>query len=475
MAHERSRAALYHGPVRQAVLNYIERHQLLRPGDRLGVAVSGGADSVALLRLLLEVKAELGLVLSVVHFNHQLRGEESVADERFVSDLAASHNLEIHLSEADTTRVAREKELNVEAAARELRYSFFGQLIQKGTLDKVATAHTLDDQAETVLLRVMRGTGTSGLAGIHPRLVVGPKTQDWSGIVRPFLGVRRAAIEAFLRDQQQPWCTDSTNSETIFTRNRLRHELLPQIASSFNPEIVDALANLAEIARGEDEFWSSETAEAFVQVYRGQQLDVPELLKLPLALQRRVLRLAAIQSGATLDFHHSERILQQLRKPSGQVELPQGFRAVLSGRTLQFEATQLQAKPCSYSYRLPVPGIVEVTELGLRVSASVIAEPESATRYNGEPSLALERLPQELLLRNWRPGDRFWPAHTRAARKVKELLQDRHLPARQKALWPVAVAGDDIVWMRGFPVASPYVARQGKAVVIEAVPLTPGR
>jgi len=453
--------------------SFVEKHALLRPGDRVGVAVSGGADSVALLRALLQLRAELGIVLFVVHFNHKLRGEESDRDEAFVRNLASEHNLEIHVSEGDTRQFAREKELSLEAAARELRYSYFGKLVKDGVLDKIATAHTLDDQAETVLLRIIRGTGTSGLTGIHPRLVVGPKVADWKGIIRPLLLTRRSEIESYLCESHQEWCTDSTNSETVFTRNRLRHQLLPWIARDFNPEIVDSLANLAEIARAEDEFWSSETAEVFVRVHRNQQIDVPELLKLPLALQRRVLRLAAIQAGATLDSHHSERILD-LIGGAGKIELPNGFQAVLEGKSLRFEANQPMAKPCGYSFPLPIPGEVELAELGIRVRA-VITELRAGTRYNNEPGLGLEHLPAELLVRNWRPGDRFWPTHTRSAKKVKELLQEKHLPPRERALWPVAVASDEIVWMRGFPVCSKLAVRQGKAVLIETEPLTPGR
>jgi tRNA(Ile)-lysidine synthase len=451
---------------------YVARHRLLKPGDRVGVAVSGGPDSVALLRVLLEMRADLGSVLSVVHFNHKLRSHESDGDEQFVRALAATHGLEIHASDAETARFAREKEFSIEAAARELRYAFFGRLIQQGTLDKVATAHTLDDQAETVLLRVFRGTGTSGLAGIHPRVLVGPKGAEWKGIVRPLLSTRRAEIGSYLHDIAQPFRTDSTNSETTFTRNRLRHDFLPQIAKAFNPELVEALSNLAEIARAEDELWSPETAEAFVRVHRNQRLIIGELLSLTLALRRRVLRLAAIQAGATLNFHHSERILDQLEKAHGQVELPNGFRAVLESGTLRFEASEPQAKPCGYSYWLPIPGKVDLAGLGISVRTFVVTEADGLSRYNDAPRLALDRLPPELLLRNWRPGDRFWPVHTRAAKKVKELLQERHLPAREKALWPVIVAGDQIVWMRDFPAATEFVARDGKAVVIETDPLS---
>src|SRR6185369_4687959 len=173
---------------------------LLRPGDRLGVAVSGGADSVALLRALLELRSELGVVLSVVHFNHKLRSDESDTDEAFVRDLAAAHQLDLHSSEANTRRFAREKDLSLEAAARDLRYAFFGRLIKEGRLNKIATAHTLDDQAETVLLRIFRGTGTSGLAGIQPQLKVANGT-----IIRPLLQTRRADLRTYLETIQQPW------------------------------------------------------------------------------------------------------------------------------------------------------------------------------------------------------------------------------------------------------------------------------
>jgi tRNA(Ile)-lysidine synthase len=444
---------------------------LFKPGDRLGVAVSGGADSVALLRTLMEFRAELGLVLAVVHFNHKLRGLESEEDERFVTELARVYDLPLHRAEADTKTFAREKALSIEAAARELRYAFFGKLIKDGVLDKVATAHTLDDQAETVLLRIIRGTGTSGLAGILPRLKAGE-----GAIVRPLLQTRRAEIVAYLKQIGLEWREDSTNTETVFTRNRLRHELLPQIAGSFNPEIVDSLASLAEIARAEDEYWASATAEAFVRCYRSNAIDLEEFSGLPLALQRRVLRLAAIQKGASLDFSHTERILGLLRAPRSReertVELPGGFRARVRGAELELTTDEPQAKPCGFSYLLPIPGEIAIPELGLKIRATLVTEADSNDRYNDGDKLAIGRLSTPLTLRNWRPGDRFWPAHTRSEKKVKELLQDRRVPSREKSLWPVALAGDEIIWMRGFPGSARYAARPNEpAVVLEELSL----
>ena len=444
---------------------------LIRPGDRLGVAVSGGADSVALLRLILEQRAQLGIVLSVIHFNHKLRGDESEADQAFVRELAADHQLEYHSSEADTRRFAREKELSLEAAARDLRYAFFGKLIKEGRLDKVATAHTLDDQAETVLLRIFRGTGTSGLAGIQPLLKVSE-----GSIIRPLLQTRRADLRSYLEAIQQPWREDSSNSDAAFTRNRVRRELLPLIEQSFNPDIAEALANLAEIARAEDELWAAQTAEAFIQRYRGDHIYIRELLKLPLALRRRVLRLAAIQNGLTLDFLHGERILEVAAQPNRKtIELPNGFRAEIENGSLTFHTDQPQAKSCGFSYKLELPGEVAIPELRLRLSARLVTATDSSDGYNDDHRLALARLTPHLVIRNWRPGDRFWPAHTRSEKKVKELLQERHLPAREKSLWPVALADDQLVWMRGFPVSTRHVASHETAVVIEELPLASDR
>jgi tRNA(Ile)-lysidine synthase len=453
---------------------------LFNPGDRLGIAVSGGADSVALLRTLLERRAELGLVLSIVHFNHKLRGDESDLDERFVTDLAREYDLPLYGSEADTKTFAREKALSIEAAARDLRYSFFGKLIKERRLDKVATAHTLDDQSETVLLRIIRGTGTSGLAGILPRLKVGK-----GAIVRPLLHTRRAEIVSYLKERNQSWHEDSTNSETIFTRNRLRHEVLPRLAA-FNPEITASLSNLAEIARVEDEYWASATADAFVRCYRANAIEVTEFLKLHQALQRRVLRLAAIQKGANLDFEHTEQILKILQAPPSReqrtIELPQGFRAVLTGPQLLITTDEPQPKPCGFNYALPIPGEVTIRELRLLLRAELVTGvtastprsgyPISDDAYNDDHQLAIGRLTTPLTVRNWRPGDRFWPAHTRSEKKVKDLLQDRRVPSREKSLWPVVLAGDQIVWMRGFPVSSSHAAKAGEqAVVFVEVPL----
>src|SRR5215469_2563933 len=240
-----------------------------RPGMRLGVAVSGGADSVALLRRLAELWQELGLVLTVLHVHHGIRGAEADADASFVEELAGSLGLRFLRHDVDTlARVESERE-TVEEAARKLRYAWFEDMLSRRELDAVATAHTLDDQAETVLLKLLRGAWTDGLSAIHPIVQIqheaGSPNQRSGRILRPFLQTRRSDIESWLRSQDQPWREDSTNADTTYTRNRIRHELLPQLRT-FNPSIDQTLANLAELAREEESRWQIELTRILPQL-----------------------------------------------------------------------------------------------------------------------------------------------------------------------------------------------------------------
>src|SRR5260221_20942 len=224
---------------------------MLRPGDRVGVAVSGGADSVALLLLLLELREKLGVVLSVVHFNHKLRGRASDGDEKFVAKLAAKHGLEFHSASVYVAKKAKEERANLEDAARRARYDYFRSLAESGVCGRVAVAHTADDQAETVLAHLLRGTGLAGLGGIHP--VAGP-------VIRPLLGVRRDELRNILRAGKQTWREDATNRDTKRMRARIRKKLLPLLEKQLQPSIVEHLTSLAELAQ-EDEAFLDAVAE----------------------------------------------------------------------------------------------------------------------------------------------------------------------------------------------------------------------
>jgi tRNA(Ile)-lysidine synthase len=455
---------LYHSSVRglaERLLGTIRKRDLIRAGDRVAVAVSGGADSVALLLLLLELRGELGIVLSVAHVNHKLRGEESDEDERFVAELARRHDLELMVRAAP---VLRERAAGIEAAARALRYGFFCELARAGRVAKIATAHTLDDQAETVLLRMFRGTGIRGLAGIHPRLILEDEGRASGEVVRPLLEVRRAELQEFLRARGQEWREDSSNRDPSFLRNRVRLAVLPVLKESFGELAAENLADLAEIARAEEEHW--ERGHPEVRAAEGD-LKVASLLDLPLAARRRLVRnwLEANAGSRSVSFRVIEDVLGLAAGAAGRtLELPGGRVLRRAQRELRWE-TAGDPQPADYEYVLPVPGSVEVCELGVRIEAALTdwdSVPESERQQVLDPG----KLSGQMRVRNWRAGDRFWPANTRQPKKVKELLSDRHAVGTEKKLWPVIEAGGELVWMRGFaPPAAVQPVRGASRVI----------
>ncbi len=588
----------------ERVLEPIRRQELLRAGDRVGVAVSGGIDSVALLRLLLELRSELGIVVSVVHFNHGLRGAESAADQEFVAELARGHGLEFFVAGGDVAQLAAQEGSGVEAAARELRYEFFRGLLGSGEnvrdlstsgaeaqnlqasyrsagsaapphsedhsridLDKIATGHTLDDQAETLLMRVIRGTVLRGLGGIYPRILVEREDEEDHGeIVRPLLGIRRRELERDLVEIKQPWREDLSNADSRFTRNRVRRLVLPLLEREFNPAVVENLAELAEIARDEEDYWENEIsgwlgtvvqwsqpewtrglpgfegAPALVQIQlpnpsnpssanefedtqgisprgvaetpRGASGDTggqgvlrsaqddsdlleqpgpaimnasvsrPWLLTEPRAVQRRVVKAIGDEAGIPLEFKHIEEILRFAAEdgpPGKELSLPLGWKIRREPEAMVFLTPDLrrQERISDYEYGLAVPGRVVVAELGVvfealqvvREDGSEIAPEAEIAEYNPQGLLRAELLRRRLVVRNWRPGDRFWPAHTKAPKKIKELLQERHVAQPERRLWPVIVSGEEIVWMRGFPVPARLRAEAGQqAVLVREMP-----
>jgi tRNA(Ile)-lysidine synthase len=305
----------------------------IHPGDRISTAVSGGADSVALLLSLHAAnhakRDALGVGLSAVHVHHGLRGAEADADQQFVHDLCASLNIPLHIRQTSVPdRIAQTGE-TIEEAARAVRYDFFTALITSGRVDTVLTAHTLDDQSETVLMKLLRGAWTEGLGGIHPLVAVPiPSNPKRPGqILRPLLQIRRSEIESYLNQLNQPWRTDSTNSDSAFTRNRIRHQVLPLLREE-NPSLDQTLSNLAELAREEESRWQSELNRLLPQILlpgkpvRGGgravstnpaqssiAIEIERLRAFDPALRRRVVRAAARQLGARLSFDETSRLL----------------------------------------------------------------------------------------------------------------------------------------------------------------------
>lgn len=303
----------------------------LRAGDRVCVAVSGGADSVALLRALYAANAAprlaLGVGLSAVHLHHGIRGDEADGDEAFVQQLCSRLEIPLHLEQADVPARSAAAGESLEEAARNARYELFHRLLRSGEADTILTAHTMDDQTETVLLKLLRGAWTEGLGGIHPIVVVPVPGKPAGRIVRPLLCTRRQEVEAYLQALDQPWRDDSTNADPLYTRNRLRHQLLPQLRE-FNPSLDGAISNLSELAREDEARWQAELDRVLPQLLlpgkpvRGGgravgtgpglgslALEIERLRSLDPSLRRRVLRAAARRLGARISFAETSRLL----------------------------------------------------------------------------------------------------------------------------------------------------------------------
>ncbi len=434
---------------------------LLKPGLRLAVGLSGGADSVALLRALDERKAELGLVLHAAHLHHGLRGEEADADLEFCRSLAASLGIPFHEARVDTAAEARAKSRTIEEAARHLRYAWFRQLLCEGpphavALDAIATAHTLDDQAETVLAKFLRGAWTEGLSGIHPVLEF-PEGR----ILRPLLSATRAQVEAYLRELGQGWREDSSNRHLTFNRNRIRHELLP-LLETWNPRLREHLAEMAALARDEETWWQAEVAKIAPQLIlpgrpvrgggraasQGVAVDTTRFAALLPALQRRLLRHAAEQLGSALDFDSTEalRTLALFGRAGQKLELAGGLRAERTPRELRLIAGPIstigKAVEEPPEYCIPIPGEVRAGQFGIRLRIDIAGAP-------GNGAAPEPRRPQTARLRNWKAGDKVRLRYSSSPRKVKEVLERLRVTGSARAIWPVLELGGRIVWMQG--------------------------
>jgi tRNA(Ile)-lysidine synthase len=424
---------------------------LLKPGLRLAVGLSGGADSVALTRALRERSKELGLVLSVAHLHHGLRGAEADGDLEFARGLAAELGLPFHEARVDAGAAAKEHGETIEEAARRLRYRWFRELMASGEVEAVATAHTRDDQAETVLAKFLRGAWTEGLSGIHPVVEFAE-----GRILRPLLGTMRTEVEAYLGALGQGWREDSSNRHLTFTRNRIRHELLP-LLEGWNPRLREHLAQMAELARDEEAWWTAEVARVAPQLLltgrpvrgggraagEGLAIDVTRLTALPLALQRRLLRHATEQLGAAVDFPATEamRLLAVEGRAGQKLELAAGLRGERTQRELRLSIVAAwEAKGLAIpEYEVGIPGEVTAEAFGVRLRIEVI-----------DPKVAAED--RVAILRNWKPGDRVLLRHSSGPRKATEILERLRVTGSGRRVWPVLELDGRIVWMRGVEV-----------------------
>lgn len=460
-----------------SVRRTIRDHRLLPHGTRVAVALSGGADSVALLFLLRDIAGAEGVhVAGAVHLNHQLRGADADADEAFCRELAHALALPIDVERVDVARRARETAASIEHAAHTERHAFFDRAAARLGATAVAVAHTKDDQAETFLLRLLRGAGPRGLSGMHPRAGL---------VVRPLLETSRSDVRDFLRERRITFREDASNADLEIPRNRIRHELLPLLDERFAPGIVDVLVREAAIAREDAAFLDAAAQRAAERLTskgaREVTLDVAALLAEPAAIARRVIRLAQQMVAGPhrfVGFDATEAVRRfVVSKSTGQLDLP-GHRVNRRGSHVVLTGSRGREKPPpapDFLYQLQVPGRVLVPEAFCAISADMKGVPFGRgldeLLQAGERNEALidaGRLAGPLSVRNRRPGDTFRPLGLGGRKKLQDFFVDAKIDRFAREIAPVIIdAAGRIVWVAGHALAEEFkVTNATKDVVI---------
>lgn len=424
-------------PLAERLLLHLRRTGLLPEGARCLVALSGGGDSVALLHLLAELREPLGIELCAAHLDHGLR-EESREDRHFARELCRGMGIPFAAARFDVRAHARLRGLSVEAAGRELRYRFLRQAQRRLGASAILTAHTADDQAETVLLRVLSGTGVSGLAAIRPRR--GP-------VRRPLLPFTREELRAYLRAAAHAWREDASNEVPGAPRTRVRLLLLP-LLKDWNPQVIHALARLARAAREDDRCLARlarRHARRAEEVGEALQLDLDPLDRLPRAVRTRVLRLVLGRLGGQPEARHLEEVEALL--PGGAQDLPGGVRVRRVDRHLVVERPGPPSPPPAPA-RLPLaPGAYALPDWNLRLEATLVdrSTPPEPWRI----CLDLDLLEGPLEIRSRRPGDRLRPAGGSGSTKLKKLLHERGVERERRDRVPLLCCGDRVLWVVG--------------------------
>jgi tRNA(Ile)-lysidine synthase len=495
------------------VIDFIQRYSLISPKEIVVVGVSGGADSVCLLHVLAKWRKRLAIKLHIAHLNHQLRGVESEADAKYMSDLAGSLGIPITIDRQDVAAYRIERKCSIEEAARELRYAFLARVAREVGANRIAIGHTRDDQVETILMHILRGTGITGLCGLAPcspmaydsqriSLPTSPLSSPDSLmslrakrsnllVIRPLLDITREETTDYCQEHQLAPRIDSSNLSPSFFRNRLRLQLLP-LLRQYNPSIDQALLRLADIAKEDNALIEQQASELWDEVARQEDnaiyLDRKQIASLPIALQRQLLRAAVTRlagDARDIEASHVEAARSLLNKPAGKrISLPHGLTCQggyneiviasppsviasdLPAKAWQARAWQSQLLPCPFpplsgEFPLKVPG--KTAFPGWKAIAGIVREPVASRSLPGDLSTSegtrqsnlvahfdLHKTGTELFVRQHRPGDRFQPLGMNMPKKLQEFMVDAKIPRSWRGHIPIVCSPQQIVWVVGW-------------------------
>ncbi len=442
------------------VRDTIKKNHLLDKGDTVLLGLSGGPDSVCLLHILNQLKKELDIKIYAAHLNHKIRGVEAQKDAMYVAKLCDEMGIICFIRAIDVPKYCEEKNLSLEEGARILRYNMFFEIKEKIKADKIAIAHNMDDQAETVLMRMMRGTGLQGLKGIEY------KRSD--GIIRPILDVYRQEIESYCGENQLNPRIDHTNLEDIYTRNKIRLKLIPYMEENFNPNLKESIARMANLLRDDSDYVDIKANELFLEI--GEKLsqniitlDLEKFLKVHKSLQNRIIRKSIhfiLGNIKGIEQKHIEDVMHLAfeSKVDLRINLPRGLMVYKKKNEILFTNEELLEKRISYNYKLPKSGYIKIKELNSLVESKIVNVEEVNTYQEDEYTkfFDVDKIYGNLTIRNRKDGDKIKILGLGGNKKIKDLFIDLKIPRENRNKVPILCDEKGIIWVIGYRMSEDY-------------------
>lgn len=450
------------------VLDTIKKNNLISYGDGIVVGISGGYDSVCLLHILYCISEEFNLKLYPVHINHMLRGMEALRDENFVKDLCTSLGLCLHIERIDVANKAKINKISIEEAGRNARYEVFNKVALEKSASKIAVAHSRNDQAETILMRIFRGTGLEGLKGIEYKR---------DNIIRPLLDIDRKQIENYVNEKGLKAITDSSNLHTDYFRNRIRLNVLPEINNAARIDVTENLIRLSKIVVTDEDFlrYNAEIAYKNACINKSSEsveLDLAELMKMHQAMVGRVLRIAILNCCGSIDgigFVHIDKLLWLIRdgQTGSRIDIPHGMMAIKSYSSIIIKK-QGEEKELNFEYKLKIPGQTEINAIDAIITTQIFNFDSNASCIDfvnknkdiytkffdfGKIKFANKL---DIVVRNRRDGDIFKPINSNGTKKLKEYFIDRKIARENRNKFPLIAINKEIIWIIGNKTSDNY-------------------
>jgi len=451
--------------MQKQVRHTIDMYGMLEKGDRVGIGVSGGPDSVALVQCFAALRLEYDLWMMIIHFNHGIRGDESDRDEAFVMNLAENYGIPVVSEKVSIPAIRRRSGGSLEELCRSERYRYFERIVREWALDKIVLGHTLEDQAETVVMNFLRGSGSRGLRGIMP-------VRD-KMYIRPLIETSKHDIMDFLEATGAAYVTDSSNSDDSYLRNRIRHQLIPELKARYNPRVVEHAARTASIMKSENDFIQHAVNEVIAQWNLDRHseeisISIPALTVLHDALQMRIIKellesRTDIQGGIT--HRHVMAVMGLVKgdRPNAMLNLPlgivvrRGYHELSMTRGTPRTQNILRQKGDKwkindYHYEVSIPGTVYVEEIGVGMSFEFVDKAGIKEENSNAAYIDFETVALPLIVRNMRPGDTIRPLGLRGTKKVKSVFIDAKIPRIERSKIPLLVDAESVLWIAGMRV-----------------------